>query len=260
MATKTLETLSDENATAAENACTCDPCECDPCTCGSESGQTTTSNVKSKVIAATLALGGLAAAAAAYAKVIRPWHLKWGATDEEAAAAMPGDELIPNAKSTTHAITVEAPVDIVWSFLGELGENKGGVYHLTWLENVIQPQEALAEGHDPQWQDLNIGDLVFFHGNYPPAPVIALDAKRSLTLGIDLDTSKAATWTFALHPFRLAAAPTVEHTRVVIRFREADKSGVNKVVDVMATEPIQFVIERKLLLTLKNLAEDAANQ
>src|SRR5215218_4389272 len=31
-----------------------------------------------------------------YAFVIRPWHLRWGATDEEIGKPLPGDELVPN--------------------------------------------------------------------------------------------------------------------------------------------------------------------
>src|SRR5919202_386035 len=32
----------------------------------------------------------------AYTFVIRPWHLRWGATDEELDKPLPGDELVPN--------------------------------------------------------------------------------------------------------------------------------------------------------------------
>ncbi|MBS1703420.1 MAG: hypothetical protein JST12_17285 [Armatimonadetes bacterium] len=243
--TKTPETMSDEAASIGDG------------NYGQGEENSQGCGAKGKILGALLAVGGIAAAAAAYAKVIRPWHLTWGATDEEAKEAMPGDELIIGARSITHAITVEASADTIWPFLTELGENRGGVYHLTWLENVIDADIATVESGEPQWQDLNVGDVVSIHGNYPPAPVVSMEAKRSLVLGIDLGTEKAATWSILLHPYKLAGQENVEHTRLIIRFREREKSGLEKVVDVVANEPVQFVIERKMLLTLKKLAEDA---
>ena len=44
--------------------------------------------------------GGMAALGAVscgvYLRVIRPWQLRWGATDDELARAMPGDEVVPH--------------------------------------------------------------------------------------------------------------------------------------------------------------------
>ena len=60
-----------------------------------------------KLIAA--AFGG-AAAVSAYSFLIRPWHLRWGATDDEVIMPLPGDELVDDPKlNATHAITINAP-------------------------------------------------------------------------------------------------------------------------------------------------------
>jgi len=47
------------------------------------------------------AVVALVAVAAGYFLVIKPWHVRWGATDAEVAMAMPGDGLIPDAGSAT---------------------------------------------------------------------------------------------------------------------------------------------------------------
>ena len=40
-----------------------------------------------------------------YTFFIRPWHLRWGATDEEVEKSLPGDELVPDpATESTRAI------------------------------------------------------------------------------------------------------------------------------------------------------------
>src|SRR5215211_8810779 len=60
----------------------------------------------------------------AYAFAIRPWHLRWGATDEELGKPLPGDELVPHPGiESTRAITVNAPVEQVWPWLAQVGQD-----------------------------------------------------------------------------------------------------------------------------------------
>jgi hypothetical protein len=69
---------------------------------------------------------------------LRRWRTTWGATPAEAAATMPGDELIPNQKwRYTHAVTIEAPPDLVWPWVVQLGQGRGGFYSYVGLENLI---------------------------------------------------------------------------------------------------------------------------
>src|SRR5689334_10101651 len=50
--------------------------------------------------------------------LLRHWHLTWGATPQEVAAAMPGDDLRPRAQyRTTRAITIDATPVEVWPWL-----------------------------------------------------------------------------------------------------------------------------------------------
>lgn len=66
-------------------------------------------------MAGVAAVGGLAALIAGYIYAVRPWHLRWGATDEELKALLPGDEVKPDAGvQVTHAITIGAPPEYVW--------------------------------------------------------------------------------------------------------------------------------------------------
>jgi hypothetical protein len=70
----------------------------------------------------------------AYAFAIRPWHLRWGATDEEVEKPLPGDELVPDPGiQSTRAITVHAPVEKVWQWLAQVGQDRGGFYSYEWL-------------------------------------------------------------------------------------------------------------------------------
>ena len=221
------------------------------------------SKLKSGFAIAAMALGGIAAAAATYFAVVRPWHRTWGATDQEGAAELPGDDLIPNARTITHAVTIEAPLHYVWPLLAELGRNEGGVYRLNWLENVLGTEEAKAESAGVHWQDLKVGDVLNIHTNYPPAPVVAMEPNHFIVLGLDLGTEKAASWSFVVQSFTTKddeeSVSGQDHTRLIVRFRETEKEGVAKVVDV-ASEPVQFIIERKMMLTIKKIAEDLVKE
>jgi hypothetical protein len=63
-------------------------------------------------------------------RVIRPWYLRWGATDDEVTMAMPGDELIPDTDPATRAIGIAAQPEDVWPWLVQLGLGKGRLVQL----------------------------------------------------------------------------------------------------------------------------------
>lgn len=69
------------------------------------------------------------------APLYRSWHLRWGATDTEVAASMPGDDLYPQAQyKTTRAITIDAPPSAVWPWLVQVGGGQAGFYSNDLLE------------------------------------------------------------------------------------------------------------------------------
>jgi hypothetical protein len=76
----------------------------------------------------SLALLGTAATAL-YAFVIRPWHLRWGSEPNDDLRELPGDELLPNdGTHILHAVTIDAPIEDVWPWLAQLGQDRGGFY------------------------------------------------------------------------------------------------------------------------------------
>jgi hypothetical protein len=62
----------------------------------------------------------------AYMLIVRPWHLRWGATEEEAHRALPYDYFVPRPiYQTTRAITIDAPAGQVWRWLVQVGQGRG---------------------------------------------------------------------------------------------------------------------------------------
>jgi hypothetical protein len=82
-------------------------------------------------------------------------HRTWGASPEEIAAAMPGDDLRPRAQYlATRAITVSAPPDEVWPWLVQVGYRRGGWYANDLLDNFALPS---AREVIPELQDIHVG-------------------------------------------------------------------------------------------------------
>lgn len=206
-----------------------------------------------------LLVGGVASLAA-YAKFVRPWHLRWGATDEELVAKWPGDEFAPDPEiDATHAITIDAPPADVWPWIAQLGQNKAGFYSYRWLENLAGCQMPDIEEIRPEWQDLKPGDKVFLH---PKVALAVVEVEPGGTLVLSRD------WSFHLRPFDGGS-----RTRLLIRNRgyyenPDPKTGKPTRFDLGPVgnllywraffEPGHFIMERKMMLNIKRLAERTA--
>lgn len=193
--------------------------------------------------------GTLGAAGAAYALWLRPWHLRWGATTAETQEPLPGDAKTPNAVwQTTHGITIHAPVSAVWSWIVQIGQDKAGFYSYTWLENLVGCRMPSTYHLLPEYQHIQEGDEVWLHPKVPPLPVLLVREEQAMVLGSN--TSVPGTWSFYLKPIDSAT------TRLIIRGRsERSKGIVGKIGYHVLFEPAHFIMERKMMLTLKHLAE-----
>jgi hypothetical protein len=89
------------------------------------------------------------------APVRRRWHRTWGATQEEVAAAMPGDDLLPWAQyRATRAITIGASREEIWPWLVQVGCLRAGWYANDLLDNFARPS---ARRIIPELQDIHVG-------------------------------------------------------------------------------------------------------
>jgi hypothetical protein len=205
--------------------------------------------MRKRVLSCAALTAACAGAAVAYVYAVRPWHIRWGATDEEVSARLPGDELVehPNVEAT-HAININAPVEEVWPWLVQIGQDKGGFYSYSWLENLVGCHLQNADRIVPEFQSLSVGDAVRLHPQAPPLPVLICEPPRTLVLGNNMDYP--GTWGFYL---REAEQGT---TRLVIRGRGDWKPGLmNWLGAHVLFEPAHFIMERKMMLGVKERAE-----
>jgi hypothetical protein len=204
----------------------------------------------------------VAAAAVAYAAAVRPWHLTWGATDDEGTAALPGDDLIPVPDLiSTRAITVAAPATDVWPWLAQIGQGRGGFYSYDLLENLVGRCDIhSADEIVDEWQAVAAGDAVRLHPDVA-LTVARVEPGRALVLqgGVpvtgagrpEADAAEAPfdfTWAFTL-----ADAPG-GGTRLLARERYAYTRPWARAV-VEPVEAVSFVMTQKMLRGIRDRAE-----
>jgi hypothetical protein len=91
----------------------------------------------------------------------RRYYRNWGATKEECSMRLPGDELVrAPVVQTTEAVTIDAPAGSVWRWLVQMGQDRGGLYNFEPLQNLIGLRCRNADRFHPEWQRLDVGDVV----------------------------------------------------------------------------------------------------
>jgi hypothetical protein len=183
-----------------------------------------------------------------FAPLYRHWHLRWGATDGEIAAVMPGDELVDHPSfNTTRAVTIDAAPEDVWPWLAQIGYGKAGFYSYDLFDNACRPS---ANRILPEHQHPAIGDWVPMAAKVNETTAFKikeLNPNRSM-----LWEKPHSTWAWQLEPLPDG------RTRLVTRLKDryswrADPA--NALLSLILLEFGDFPMMRKLLLGVKRHAE-----
>jgi hypothetical protein len=163
--------------------------------------------------------------------VWRPRMLTWGATAEEAAEVLPGDDQTPGARSQwTRAITIEAPPEDVWPWLVQMGIRRAGFYTHDRMERLLFRARYVEGRHSatrihPELQDLKPGDRIYLGGGVH-APVSHMEPNRHL---VTFET-------FVLRPL------PGNRTRLVVRYRgDGFVEPAFRAVDPDAPPPLRLI-------------------
>lgn len=216
---------------------------------------TTTRSVRALWLFATLSLFFVA-----FFTLVRPWYLSWGATAEERRMPLPGDGIIPGARSQqTRAITITAPAPMVWPWIAQLGQDRGGFYSYDVLENLVGCEMPIVDVRQPFKQQWTLGDKLWMypkekHGGagfatlreYVPGEALGFAAR---SFGTTRDQPEDGSWSMVL-------VPHGSSTRLLIRGRgAAGRSLLGTAFDRSIFEPIHFVMERRMMIGIKQLTE-----
>ncbi len=194
---------------------------------------------------AALALAG---AGVAYVLGGRSWCNTWGATPEEVAREMPGDELLSEPDMlATRGITISAPPRDIWPWLVQMGSGRGGAYTYDWIENLFGLDMHSANRILPEYQDLEVGDVLPMGPKGPGMRVEVLEPERAMVYRFE---DGNWVWAFGLYP-------QLGGTRLVSRNRISAPGALvgRKLFNLLFMEPGSLVMERKMLRGIKDRAE-----
>jgi hypothetical protein len=188
-----------------------------------------------------------------YLLLIRPWHLRWGASDEEVAEALPGDDLVSDAALiTTRGITIQGGAAVVWPWIAQLGQGRGGLYSYDALENLLGCDIHSADRLVPEWQAIRVGDDVRLHPEVA-LRVALVDPGHALVVrgGVPMGQTPPPydfSWAFVLH----------ERSDATVRLLVRERYRYTQWWAPLLVEPIElisFVMSQKMLRGIKQRVE-----
>jgi hypothetical protein len=190
----------------------------------------------------------------AYVLIGRPWHLRWGATDEETRKRLPGDELVPRpVVEMTRALTIDASAKEIWPWMVQMGAGRGGLYSYDWLENLAGLGIHSVDRIVPELQDLKEGDVFPLDARSGTGPTVAeLVPERAMVLHfLDPQAGRSIlSWAYILDPVEEG------RTRLMFRFKlDVNPRPLWSLVYALLIDIPHFVMERKMMLGIKDRAE-----
>jgi hypothetical protein len=207
-------------------------------------------------------VAGLAFSAGAYALVVRPRLLRWGASDEEVRQPYPGADLVPGGwRGATMGVTIDAPPSRVWPWLVQMGCDRAGWYSWDCLDNGGVPS---AERIRPEWQTLSVRDrLASTPSGGAWFVVAALEPERFLGLRASLDWRgrpfdpagpRPRGYIDALWGFQLTPWPNGRTRLVVSGYASARPRLLRALADLLFWEPAHWVMQTRQFENLKRRA------
>jgi len=183
-----------------------------------------------------------------YSRLLRGLILTWGSTDDEARSRLPGDELLESADGvSTRAISIAAPSTSVWPWLAQIGPSpRGGAYTYDWVENLLGLNMHSVDQILPEFQHPEIGDTIGLGSNQmrlervEPNRVLAWRSHDGNWV-----------WSFVLEDHG-------SRTRLISRNRFRLPTLTAR-LGMLPMEPASLVMERKMLLGVKQRAEGLAS-
>ena len=209
---------------------------------------------------------GVAIIIACYLTIfLKSFRDKWGLRKKDEQRTFPGDELISNPNAQfTHAIEINAPTEIVWPWIAQMGQGRGGFYSYEALENLIGLNIYNADEILPEFQNPKVGDLIPF-GPKDAYPLVLCEQGKAMAIGLGFDMDKnipidlesdlpanyfKLTWLWCVEPIDEHRSRFFSRNRIIYT-----PSFKNKLMFGLFMEPIVFAMDRKMCLGIKKRAE-----
>lgn len=194
--------------------------------------------------------------------IFRPIFLDWGADDSIRNISFSGDEFTTGGDQHTRAVLIKATPEQLWPWLIQIGQERGGFYSHQGLENLFRADMTNVYWIEPRFQNPRMeGDTIWlaskdsYQGIGYQIVAEVTPFKSFVMVGgedyakIRTGKNASGSWAFYLHP------ETDTTTWLVARSSAGDITIGEKVIRYFTYEVPHFIMESKMLNTVKRLAE-----
>ena len=169
----------------------------------------------------------------------------WGATPEEIASPVVGDNLCSDARvSATRCITISAPPHKVFPWIRQMGFGRAGWYSYDWIDNLGKKSARQVQ---PEWQDIKSGSHV------PAGPISFFASVVNESHEYVLSTSTNGFGKRMCFTLAYELRPDPSGTRLVTRMRARINVPGGRIIEKFLLAPGDGIMLRKQLLTLQRV-------
>lgn len=193
--------------------------------------------------------------------VSKHWLKQWGSRSEERERNWLGDELVSSGyESYTRAINIAAPTNVVWKWVVQFGLGRAGFYSYELLERLAGIPVKNVESIVPALQSLSVGDEIRLHPKSPGIPVAMLETGRHVCFGKQEGSDHSSMRADPRRSWSIYVEPTPPHAcRLLVRgcIERLREPTWPKRLALALGEPVDFVMEQRMLRTIQRLAESS---
>ena len=182
---------------------------------------------------------------AVYVVFLRSKIMAWGASKDEVAISLIGDDLAQNV-SSTRAISINASIPEVWKWVIQLGADRGGFFSYLFLEKALG-YKACEENPTPEFQEMEVGR------NVPGS----IDESKSVIKYnfrvVAVETGKS----FVLENWGAFVLKEInsKQTRLIVRTHEQMLPNLKSKFEDFIFMPLHYIMERRMLMGMKARVE-----
>lgn len=170
----------------------------------------------------------------------------WGATPDEIAGAVVGDDLCPDARAVaTRCITIDAPPHEVFPWIRQMGFGRAGWYSYDWIDNL--GRKSARKIHS-EWQHVSSGDRV------PAGPMAFVAEDVNAPHSFVLSMTPRGVRKKLMFTLAYELRPHSDGTRLVTRMRARVAVPGGRLLERLLAIG-DGVMVRKQLLTLRKIIE-----
>lgn len=187
--------------------------------------------------------------------------LDWGAPKPIQEVELSGDRFTLGDRHT-RAILVHAKPEEIWPWICQLGQERGGFYSYTWLENIFLADMRNTYYIKTEWKNPRMeGDTIWLatkkHYNGMGFQIVAESIPmRSLVMVSGEDFQRIQQGEIAVGSWAIYLYPeSVEGTWLIARSSGGNEGIGDRILRYLTFEVPHFIMEQKMLRKIKELAE-----